>query len=338
MTPAAHALLDGLIDYAGLFPPAALDLAPAADAYARHRRSPEAWMLGPVHRPGRPPGRPRRRGRPTRARRPLARVGAGARRRARRLARVGPAHARPAPGPERARPDLVCDRFEIKLPADLARDPDALAGTLADLDRAYTDGGAAGPRAALEVPFLDAPDAVAPAAQAVADANGRAGRPAFALKFRCGGVTPDLVPDVETLAPALADALRAGAPFKATAGLHHPLPNDDDAVGARMHGFLGVFGGAALARVHGLGPGRLGRDLARRRTPAAWSVGDDLRWRSLRATPAEVADARQQAALSFGSCSFDEPLDDLARSAGLARGRLSSGPSIRSLDVSSPDR
>ncbi|MGB3542283.1 MAG: hypothetical protein WBA11_05085, partial [Rubrivirga sp.] len=109
---------------------------------------------------------------------------------------------------------------------------------------------------------------------------------------------------------AIIEAVRAGAPFKATAGLHHPLPNHDDAVGARMHGFLGVFGGAALARLHGLGPDDLA-EILDDAGPASWSIEDGLRWRSLRATAAEVADARQQVALSFGSCSFDEPLDDL---------------------------
>lgn len=310
MTPAAHALTDGLVDYAGLFPPASLDLPPAVAAYARHRRSAEADML-------------------SRFIVPAARLDAlveamngaevsgpwslsvlglapddgddwlGTARRTLDAARAT----------EAARPDrLRCDRFELKLPADLAHDADALTETLGALDEAFGSGAA--PRAALEVPFLDAPDAVAPAAQAVADANGRAGRPSFALKFRCGGVTPDLVPGVETLAAALTDALRAGAPFKATAGLHHPLPNDDEAVGARMFGFLGVFGGAALARLHGLGPDDLAEILADD-DASAWSVGDDLRWRSLRASAAEVADARQQAALSFGSCSFDEPVDDL---------------------------
>ncbi|MGB3541393.1 MAG: hypothetical protein WBA11_00585, partial [Rubrivirga sp.] len=45
MTPAAHALLDGLVDYAGLFPPAALDLEAAVGEYARHRSGDHAWML-----------------------------------------------------------------------------------------------------------------------------------------------------------------------------------------------------------------------------------------------------------------------------------------------------
>ena len=44
--PSARALLAGLVDYAGLFPPAALSMDDAVAEYARWRRSPEAWMLG----------------------------------------------------------------------------------------------------------------------------------------------------------------------------------------------------------------------------------------------------------------------------------------------------
>jgi len=42
----ARALLAGLVDYAGLFPPAALPMDEAVAEYARWRRSPEAFMLG----------------------------------------------------------------------------------------------------------------------------------------------------------------------------------------------------------------------------------------------------------------------------------------------------
>src|SRR5215211_2666290 len=46
--PAAslRALLAGAIDYAGLFPPATLDLEPALENYAEYVRSADAWMLG----------------------------------------------------------------------------------------------------------------------------------------------------------------------------------------------------------------------------------------------------------------------------------------------------
>ena len=43
---ALHALLSGLIDYAGLFPPASLDLPAAMRNYAAYRAGAHAWMLG----------------------------------------------------------------------------------------------------------------------------------------------------------------------------------------------------------------------------------------------------------------------------------------------------
>ena len=43
---ALHALIDGLIDYAGLFPPAALDMAEAARNYASYAQGEYAWVLG----------------------------------------------------------------------------------------------------------------------------------------------------------------------------------------------------------------------------------------------------------------------------------------------------
>ena len=45
MSAAAGALLAGLIDYAGLFPPAGLAMEAAVAAYASHRRGPERWIL-----------------------------------------------------------------------------------------------------------------------------------------------------------------------------------------------------------------------------------------------------------------------------------------------------
>src|SRR5436853_477841 len=46
MSPSLRALLDRLIDYAGLFPPAKLSLDQAIRNYAGYRRGPQAWMLG----------------------------------------------------------------------------------------------------------------------------------------------------------------------------------------------------------------------------------------------------------------------------------------------------
>ena len=48
MTPSAslHALLTGAIDYAGLFPPAALAMREAVARYAGFRGTTDAWALG----------------------------------------------------------------------------------------------------------------------------------------------------------------------------------------------------------------------------------------------------------------------------------------------------
>ncbi|RMF77703.1 MAG: hypothetical protein D6744_11040, partial [Planctomycetota bacterium] len=46
MRSGLKALLSDIIDYAGLFPPARLELDAALESYARYRSEPDAWMLG----------------------------------------------------------------------------------------------------------------------------------------------------------------------------------------------------------------------------------------------------------------------------------------------------
>ena len=46
MTPALRSLLTGLIDYAGLFPPAGLGMEAAVRNYDSYVRDEHAWMLG----------------------------------------------------------------------------------------------------------------------------------------------------------------------------------------------------------------------------------------------------------------------------------------------------
>ena len=46
MTPTLKTFMHGLIDYAGLFPPARLSMPDAAATFARHLEGEYAWMLG----------------------------------------------------------------------------------------------------------------------------------------------------------------------------------------------------------------------------------------------------------------------------------------------------
>ncbi len=310
------AFLTGLIDYAGLFPPAELALEPALDLYGRYRTGPDAWMLGrfliPTSRLAEAD--------------PLVETVAGAAPvalsvlgGASRVA-AGPQPAGPAPDPGIAwladaesvvsaarvfeaqhRGRVTCDAFELRTPPALARDTEALADALSAFAPRLGPAG----RAAIEVPFLSGPDTPEPAAAAIAAANGRLGRPTFAAKLRCGG---EGVPTVEALAGALTAARRAGVAFKATAGLHHPLRHDTP--DGPAHGFVNVFGGAVLAAAHNLDADDLA-ELLDSRDAADWTLGKTLRWRRLEARPDQIAEARATVALAYGSCSFDEPRDDL---------------------------
>ena len=301
---ARRALLDGLVDYAGLFPPAGLPLGAALDTYAAARAGADAWMLARFIVPAT--------GLDALAAE-ADRLGGAA-----RLSVLG----LPAAGGEgwgeaalrtveaarataAAHPGLVADRYELRVAPDAVASLDGGLGPLAEALGADA-------AAALEVPFATVPEATEPVAAFVADANGRAGRDVFALKLRCGGVTPDAFPPVEALARAVDAARRAGVPFKATAGLHHPLRHTRELGGgeAAMHGFVNLFGGAVLARAHGLDADALA-EILDDGDPAHFALGDALRWRGLSADGPAVAEARQAFALSYGSCSFDEPTDDL---------------------------
>lgn len=123
-------------------------------------------------------------------------------------------------------------------------------------------------------------------------------------KIRTGGVTNDAFPSARFIADFLAACAAARVPFKATAGLHHalrcyrPLTYAADSPSGWMFGFLNVFVAAALAW-KGAASGELESVLMEE------SLADHgLNESDLLAT-------RQKFAISFGSCSFEEPVADL---------------------------
>jgi hypothetical protein len=117
-------------------------------------------------------------------------------------------------------------------------------------------------------------------------------------------------PSSESVAEFLCAAAARHLPFKATAGLHHPIRTE-------MHGFLNVFVGATFAWL-GMDPITLA-SLLNETDPDAFEFRDDgLRWRGRSASTAEIGQCRRDFSHSFGSCSFEEPVDDL-RALGLMR-------------------
>jgi hypothetical protein len=142
------------------------------------------------------------------------------------------------------------------------------------------------------------------------DAVKRAG--CFA-KLRTGGVKPEAIPTVDTVAEFILACADRRLAFKATAGLHHPvraihaLTYDKDPPRAVLHGFVNVFLAAAFAW-HGR---REIVPVLAEVDPQAFRFDDKAWWRDRSLNAGQVREARQQFAHAFGSCSFEEPVQDL---------------------------
>ena len=213
-----QALLTGLIDYAGLFPPAALDLPTAVRNYATYREGEHAWMLGRFVVPSA------------------------------NLADVDPS-------------------WPLSVIA-----PDKKSERAGDVEY-------------IEVPVTGDP----------AGLGARA-------KIRTGGLTADAYPSSKDLAGFLHRAAAARVAFKATAGLHHPLPSPP------MHGFVNLFLAACLVW-HGGSEADAVATLEER----SFRFHDRAYWHLHRLSADQIREARANFAISFGSCSFEEPVADLSR-------------------------
>ena len=287
---ALSALLEGLIDYAGLYPPASLPMEEAVRNFAAYRSGARAAWLG-------------------RFVLPAAHLDAFL---AARLATPG------APGPWRLSvllgdaPEADLERvIAFNRAAHASTSPSALveaiemkAGAPEDIERleALTPAGVV---AYFEIPIREP----GPFLAALAKGNGRA-------KLRTGGVIPEAIPVAADIARFLSACSAARAPFKATAGLHHPfrslrpLTYAEDAPQAMMHGFVNVFLAAAFA-YQGMDVVTL-TALLNEESPRAFAFGKtQAEWHGHSLNAERLRATRRDFALAFGSCSFDEPRQDL---------------------------
>ncbi len=133
-------------------------------------------------------------------------------------------------------------------------------------------------------------------------------------KIRTGGVKPEAIPTPADVAAFILACADRRLPFKATAGLHHPiraeyaLTYESDAPRAVMHGFLNVLMASAFAW-----QGERDVEPIIAETDAgAFSFDDEhAHWRDKSVSTAQIRDARQNFMHSMGSCSFDEPVHEL---------------------------
>lgn len=297
--PSVRALMADIIDYAGLFPPARLDMAQAVRDYAAHRAGRDAWMLGafilPCSR--------------------LDEFASAAREVLRESESAEPwplsAPARPADDP-----DLTADLAAIARFNKAHARADAGRAAIESIELKASD--AAGIDRALDL----MPDALFAFFELPADRDVRGMVAAMAgldagAKVRTGGLTADLFPPPEALATFIHACATTGVPFKATAGLHHPFTHDSrTVVGAKEFGFVNLFVGAALLSLDRIDRAQLTEALSDE-APADFSFKDDsIIWKGCALSAQEMEEVRSKFALSFGSCSFVEPLDGL-RALGL---------------------
>jgi hypothetical protein len=148
-------------------------------------------------------------------------------------------------------------------------------------------------------------------------------------KVRTGGITADAFPSTAQLGQFIVACAKAHVPFKATAGLHHPLPGsyrltyEPHSPSNAMHGFLNVIILAALiywqkitsnevlAVLQGEEEGRGKRKEGRRMIDGFQFQADGIVWGDRHLSLTEIEQARQNFFRSFGSCSFSEPIHDL---------------------------
>ena len=293
---AAAVLLRDLIDYAGLFPPASLAMSPSVANYDAYSRSERNWILG-------------------RFIIPVLRLG--------EFEEALTGLPAPTPGSEFA---------SWRLSVLLSSDPLADVARIREFNKGLTNSGSS--RGAVvesvevkvangdeikrisgivpaeiatyfEIPLSGCGECIA----AIAGCGRRA-------KIRTGGEVADKFPTPENVVEFLRLCAAARVPFKATAGLHHPLRSvhrltyAPDSPSAMMHGFLNVFLGAAFLR-RGL-DAALAVDLLKEESPSAFCFDPDgVSWREHRLHARDLFLARRDFSISFGSCSFTEPIDDL---------------------------
>ncbi|WP_284532363.1 hypothetical protein [Nocardioides sp. T2.26MG-1] len=146
----------------------------------------------------------------------------------------------------------------------------------------------------VEIPVDCAPGAWLAAADEVAARE-------FRLKFRTGGLEAAAFPSAAALAGCIDASLDRETPFKCTAGLHRAVRHTGADDGFEHHGFLNLLVATRLA-FDGATPDDVAGVLERRDGDALAAEARDL----------DLGGARRWFT-SFGSCSVDEPLDDLVR-------------------------
>ena len=270
-------LLFQCIDYAGLFPPARLDLHATVENYAQYRAGAQAWALGRLILPAN---------------------------RATEFTESWPSYAALWPISLLLNDDAdeLHHVIELGLFLDVVECKPMPVEKIGVVRRLLPEG----TTVYFEVPVgAGTKESIA----AIANVGGRA-------KVRMGGVTREAIPSGSDFVNFLSHCMEQRVSFKATAGLHHPIrsvhpltyePQSDHAL---MHGFVNVILAAAILK-NGGGIAEVSAVLEDA-SPQNFTLGQEhIQWRDWSFTVQQITDVRRDLMVSFGSCSFTEPLAEI---------------------------
>jgi hypothetical protein len=297
---AKRALLDHLIDDASLFPPAELGMEAAIRAHLRHRESAYSWAGGTFVVPA-------------------SRLGEFAQRHtiasSIALSVILDAGAAGAKGDvvlaDLERVERIKDHdhlkiagFEFRAPAGV--DAANLSRLLTLVAERHTEPVSIWVEPTYAAGWTQPTEATM--ALLAAARSEAAGNVTIGAKLRCGGLAAGTTPTDEDLAAFLTSAQTHGVPWKATAGLHHPVRGTHH--GRDMHGFLNLFIAGIALHAGAVQPDGIAAILAETDARAFVVDPQHIGWTDLRVEAASVAAARAHCT-GYGSCSFDEPINDL---------------------------
>lgn len=276
---AIETLLAGLFDYAGLYPPASVGLRAAANNYLEYSRSEHASALGRFIIG------------PDRIEELRSIVGDSLEEF--KLSVIAGEDADWASLAAQVRAGPRIESLEVK-----CTDPHVIERTVKDLPP--------GVEVYFEVPLASEVNHVL---ETIRDVGARA-------KLRMGGVVREAIPPATDVLQMLRILSDFRLPFKATAGLHHPLrstqsltyqPQSPTGV---MHGFVNLFAAAMLLYFDGTVDEA--EQLLAEEDATAWRISaNSMHWRDRSWMRDQIATVRHNFFISIGSCSFEEPVHDL---------------------------
>jgi hypothetical protein len=294
--------LAGLIDYAGLFPPAQLNMPSAIQEYRAAQRSPHAWLLERFICP-------------SSGLEAAAAAGEGGDRL--RLVIVidefglgikGNAIRRIQGIFERARDfgDLKPELLETKLigPDESDVDLDERASRLETLRDGIKTSGYEPVKVFVEVPLDELLSATLPLLS----------KNHFGAKVRCGTDALDSAPPPDLLAQFITGCVNNDLDWKATAGLHHAFRYQTPR-GDSQHGFVNLLAASALAET-GASNEKIAQALQDSDEGHFALNEDSFSWRDH-----SFGNTGRGRFFSYGTCSFAEPIEDLMALGWLTNGQ-----------------